>query len=192
MKHIGIDVDSVLADSIPFLDDYHNKTYNSNITFKQHTEYNLKRLWNCTYDEVYDKCIAFYKSPYGMNIKPMKGAKKGINYLKNKYKLSVITSRSFEVEEISHTWLNKHFPNKFERIIHTNGVAKAGEPKKHKFEVCLEYGIELMVEDCLEFAIELSDKNIKTILLDMPWNQTQSLPKNITRIKSWKEIRELI
>jgi len=57
-----------------------------------------------------------------------------------------------------------------------------------KSDLCLKLGVEVLVDDCLEFAEECADKGIKVLLLDSPWNQTDSLPKNVKRMKNWDEI----
>jgi len=50
----------------------------------------------------------------------------------------------------------------------------------------------VIIEDALEFALDCASNNIRVILMNMPWNQTKTLPKNVTRIYNWKEIKEYL
>jgi len=48
-----------------------------------------------------------------------------------------------------------------------------------------------MIEDSPEQAKDCASNGIDVLLLDRPWNQI-ALPENITRVRSWKEITEII
>jgi uncharacterized HAD superfamily protein len=48
--------------------------------------------------------------------------------------------------------------------------------------------ITIMIDDNLPTVIECAEKGIKALLLDHPWNQTESLPTDVTRVFSWDEI----
>lgn len=186
---IGVDMDSVLADIIPLLDLFHNENYKTSISNESHTDYNLSTIWNCSGEEVIRRIYEFYQSTYFDKILPIKGAKKNIDMLSRKHTLILITSRPFHIEEKSRSWLNTHFHGAFTKIIHTNQVSQKHESKKRKSEICLEEGIDVMVEDHLDYALDCAQAGIKVLLLPMPWNVNNKLEhSNITRVADWSEI----
>ncbi|MCL4374935.1 hypothetical protein M1523_03690 [Patescibacteria group bacterium] len=187
--HIGVDLDAVLADLITPLIQYHNRVYQTNHRLSDHTVYDLSVLWGCSGQETLKRLHDFYVSPDFLAVKPLPGAKTGIAYLSSKHKLSLITSRPHSISALTNAWISQHFPNRFSAIHHTNWVAKnPREPRQKKSAVGQALGIDAMIEDALEFALDLSTANIRVFLMDMPWNQTNRLPKNIVRIRHWKEI----
>lgn len=187
--HIGVDLDSVLADIMTPLFGYHNRVYKTNHRINQSRDYNLSILWNCSAKETLKRIHDFYDSTDFLTSKPIPGAKQGIKYLSKKYRLSVVTSRPHSISTITKNWIDTYFPKLFQTIHATNWVAKnQNEPRQKKSEVCQRLGIDLIIEDALEFALDCAANNIRVILMNMPWNQTKTLPKNITRIYHWKEI----
>lgn len=46
-----------------------------------------------------------------------------------------------------------------------------------------------MIEDNLDFALELAENNIKSYVLEQPWNKHRTERNdNIKRIKGWQDI----
>lgn len=187
---IGIDMDSVIADLMTPLIEFHNIHYKTSFTLQHHTTYDLREVWSCDYKETLERVSKFYDSEYFTNVIPMPGSIKGIQYLCQNHELLIITSRPTILEQKTEAWIQKHFPDTFSHIVLTNQYSKENTPSKTKAEVGKELGIELMIEDGLEFALNCSEAGIKVFLLDMPWNQVKSLPKNITRVHSWEQLVE--
>jgi len=185
---IGVDLDSVVADIMSPLIEFHNKNYKTNIKFADHTTFSIEKVWKCTEEEAIDRIIEFNNSPFMNKIKPMPGAIKGIKHLSGFHELHVITSRSDTTEKITDLWIKKHFPNIFKSINHTNQSGKKENNRVKKSEVAKKLGINLFIEDHLEYALDCASLDIEVLLMNMPWNQTRKLPKNITRVYSWKEI----
>lgn len=191
--HIGVDLDSVLADLMTPILGYHNRVYKTNHHIDQHRVYSLSILWNCSNEETLKRIHDFYASSDFLTTKPIPGAKKGIKYLSGKHQLSIITSRPHSISNLTKNWVDKHFPKRFQTIHETNWVAKnQAEPRQKKSDVCKHLGIEVIIEDALEFAFDCASNNIRVILMNMPWNQTKVLPKNITRMYNWKEVTNLL
>jgi len=78
-------------------------------------------------------------------------------------------------------------------VYFTNHYSKKelNETKK-KSNICIELGVELLIEDSLDYAFECSSEKIKVLLLDKPWNKADKLPAGVTRVHSWREIIEKI
>ncbi len=187
--HIGVDLDSVLAEIIPAMDRFHNETYHTKIKLADHKSFNLSEVWGGTSDDAYNKLLRFQQSAYFDIIKPVKGARRGIAGLNKKHTLSVITARPYLLEKKTIAWLDKYFPKKFKHIYHTNQAARSNEPFVKKSEIGKKLGIEMMIEDNLDFAIDIVSIGVPVFLFDQPWNRVKKLPKGITRVYSWREIR---
>ena len=63
---------------------------------------------------------------------------------------------------------------------------------KTKEEICLELNVNFLIEDNMDHALDASERGIKVLLIDSPWNKSKSLNKNITRVNSWKKILTII
>lgn len=190
--HIGVDIDSVIAEIVHPLFQFHNDVYYTRVKKHQHTRYDLSPTWQVSQEEVLKRVYEFYASPYFDLVKPVKGAKKGIQYLSKRHKLSAITSRPYHIEQKTIRWLDMHFPKQFSAIRHTNWFSSPNAPKKKKSEICLEIEIELLIDDHLDFAYDVASIGIPVLLFNQPWNQTNTLPKGIRRVHSWKEIIKLL
>lgn len=190
--YIGVDIDSVIAETVPHLLRFFNKIYGTNFNKRKHTSYYFASLFNISLEEVLNELHAFYDSRNFNLVKPVRGSQKGIEYLSKKHQLSAITSRPSHIEKKTLQWLDTYFPKQFLTVHHTNQVSHANEPKKKKSEICQELGIELLIDDHLDFAIDVASVGIPVLLFNQPWNQTNKLPKGIQRVRSWKEIREML
>lgn len=187
-KTIALDLDDVLANTSEYLDKYYNKRFGTNIMLQDHRSYILNNVWDCTHQEAIDIVYDFFKSDFARDITPFPGSQYAVDELLKKYDLIVLTSRVFEFRDLTTTWVNKYFSNKFKEIVITNKMANNKLPSREKYEICLEKGIETMVEDNLHYALQNSNHQIKTFLIDRPWNQDGQLPDPVKRVYSWNEI----
>ena len=109
--------------------------------------------------------------------------------IKKGYELHLVTSRPGAIEKDTKTWIENHFPGKFKNLHHAynSHIHKPGS-KKLKWEICKEIGAEILIDDFLTNALSCAENGISVFLMDNPWNQTEDLPANVIRVKSWKEI----
>ena len=71
------------------------------------------------------------------------------------------------------------------------GFPEVMEKPLTKAEVCKEIGAVALIDDSLKHLLQCSEVGIEGILFgDYPWNQTDSLPENITRCTNWLEVLE--
>ena len=78
--------------------------------------------------------------------------------------------------------LDNHFI-KYDKIVLTNVYSH-----KEKAIQCLENNIDIMIDDSVGICRCCIENNIKTFLMDTPYNRSADIP----RVKSWKEIYETI
>ena len=190
---IGIDLDEVLADFMVTFLDHYNVKFKTTLTKEQFSYFDLTKNIQASKEELFVIFEEFYLTDHFENLPPVTDAISSIDKLSKKHELYVITARTPNITEHTLKWVNKHFPNKFKYVHFAHNPYFGKKKTKSKAEFGTDLGIDLLIEDNLDFATEAAKENIKVFLFDAPWNKSKSLPKNIKRVKSWKEIlRELI
>lgn len=189
---IGIDMDSVLAEIMQPMVDFHNERYHTHLTLADHTDYDLSKVWKCDPAEVLPRIYEYYESSFFDGVLPVTGADKGIAYLAAKYDLYLITSRPHLVEDKTNRWIGRYFPGKFRKLLHTNQVSHAHEKRKKKSEVCREEGIGVMIDDAIDYAVDCAQAGIQVYLFSANWNRKYPAHKNIRKVGGWDEIISLL
>ena len=185
---IGVDIDNVLAN----FDDYlleeflkHDKTLrNKGIINKD--VYITRGMFDWTKEEL----NSFYKENIeriAMNLKVMEGAKKYIDKLKEDgNKIFIITGRNngdySNPFRMTKKWLKKNKIN-YDKLIFTNAYEDNSKTK-----ACLKYNVDIMIEDSARICYDLVANNIKTLIMDTPYNKNSK----INRVHNWKEIYNYI
>ena len=187
---IGVDLDDVLAESFSSMDDFHNEKYGTSLKKEDHFTFDLTKVWKATKEECRKRMTEFNHSKHNENIKPIIAAQKGLQILTKKHRVVVITSRMESFRHKTEEWLQKHYGDHNLDVHHANHYYGLNEHKKS--HICQKLGVDVLIDDCLEYAEECGDENISVLLLDNPWNQTENLPKNVTRVKDWEDILEKI
>ena len=188
---IAIDIDEVLGQFMKALIEFHNNKYKTSLKLEDFFSYKFWEVWGGTKEEAIQKVYDFHKTNYFKNIIPVKDSQESVKKLKENNELFVITSRQNDVIEETKKWIEKYFSNTFSNIYFTNHFSQNGDSTTKK-EICGSLDIDILIEDSLEYNLECIKQNRKIFLLDYPWNKIDSLPKEITRVYSWKEIIEKI
>ncbi len=189
---IGVDMDSVLAEIMQPMVEFHNARYHTDLTFHDHTDYNLSKVWKCDPTDVLFRIFEYYESPYFDKVQPIEGAVEGIGRLSVSHDLYLITSRPHRIEHKTNAWLKKHFPDKFKKVLHTNQVSHSHEVRKTKSQVCKEEGISLMIDDAPDYAIDCAQAGIQVFLFPALWNKSVPEHKFIRPVAGWSEIVTLV
>lgn len=186
---IAIDIDEVLCDSITPILDFYNTNYNGNLSMQDLSRFVYLGFLGNTKEEAGKKLLHYNSTDGHLKSNPIDGAKEAVDILSKKHELKIITSRPYYIKDETVTWLNQHFPNKFNEIIFNNtdnrNSHKPGNGRQ-KSEILNEIGAEVLIEDMLNYAIDCPN-HIKVFLIDKPWNQGDT-PKNVARVNSWSEI----
>ena len=192
---MAVDIDEVLADFVNTFLTYHNSLYGSSLRKDQVNSYEFWELWDITKEEAIRRVYEFYKTPQFLNLPTIPGAKEGARSLARKHRLVVITSRPYDIYKDTNSWLEKNFSRCFSGRYFTNQWAKADSKynnHRKKSDICKKLHVDTIIEDSLECALDCASFVKNVILLDCPWNQCKSLPTNVKRVNSWKEITEEI
>jgi 5'(3')-deoxyribonucleotidase len=189
---IGIDLDDVLADTMPVLVAYHNDMYGTTLTKDDVWSYRLWDVVGVSQEETLKRIYAFERSAKLMDIAPMPGAKRAIDSLRGKHELSIITARDSEFADITKHWMTRYFPDVFSEIHFANHHSPTATPRS-KGDICREIGASVMIDD--SFNNVLSCHNVcddGVLLFDAPWNINEQLLDGMHRVSSWHDIVERI
>lgn len=189
-KRVGLDFDDVLIDFVGGLIVFHNENYATSYSKDDVTGWELSKLLECSPEEAHRRMREYIHSSHHAKVSPIIGAVDAVKRLREKCDLFIVTARDESTSNQTFTLVDEHFPESFESIhfLHKDDKNVRGT----KGEVCAELAIDIFVEDSLTNAQHTSDAGIKTLLFDAPWNQTEKLPKNVTRVFSWNEIQKEI
>ena len=102
--------------------------------------------------------------------------------------LVLVTSRPLAFEPVTRRWLGRHgIAECFAAVVHRDG------PRGPIFkpEVARERALELFVEDELPVAVALAAAGVRVLLMDHPWNRGPR-PEGLIPVTSWAEALEQI
>lgn len=185
---IGIDCDEVLVPTISYHCKFLNNKYDINLSPKQFTDYDFWHHYNATRDQAIKDFMEFSKSNLFKGMKPFPYALAALQVLKNYDSLEVVSSRQAELTIPTTNFVVINFPNCFSRINIGNNFANSGKTKS-KLEICIERGINLIIEDDPKHIVEIAE-HIPVIMFDKPWNQQVQETQNIIRAYNWQDILE--
>ena len=188
---IGVDFDDVIIDWNTALVAHYNSIHGTSHKREDILSYDLEKLWGGSKERAVRTVFDFYGSDQHAHIEPMPEALECISRL-GSYELVVITSRPESARATTEAWLRKNIPGLHERIYFTNQYHGKESEKRDKASICKELGVDIFIDDAIHNAENIITAGIPVLLLDSPWNQTDTLPPLITRVFSWQEIVEKI
>jgi uncharacterized HAD superfamily protein len=188
---IGIDFDDVLAQTLSALVLYHNNEYGTKIERNSHSCFDLPNVWGVSKEECLDRLFKFYRSQYHKEMLPLEGVAKALSDLSKKHELTIITARPKEVIKETEDWLKKYLPN-HKMPIHLSYFYLLDRAMESKGELCYKLGVDLFIDDSMTNIKDIASRNIPCLLLSMPWNKVDDLPKNVRRVNNWDEIVKYI
>ncbi len=188
-KVIAVDADEILAAFIDHFLIYHNEKYQTKVEKEKIYSFKLDPIFKLTEVEFLRRMDEYYESGEVLNILPVEGSIEGINNLLEKgYRLEIVTARPPFFKELTIEWVSKHFPKKFEQIHFAFNPYNSNSMKITKSQICKQIGAKVLIDDNIVNAQDCAENGITVYLMDAPWNQTEDLPENIIRVKSWMEI----
>lgn len=190
---IAVDIDGVLADMMPVLNDFYNRKFGTSFNVGDYKYHDLEKTWGGTKENAVEIVDEFFQSPNFSGISPIERSQESVLRLSKKHELFLVTSRPKSIRHRTLEFLQKHFPKGIKRVIHT-GQYVSSASSINKFDICTHEKSDVLIEDCLEIAIDCANRGLKTFLLDSPLNRLngqylkEDIPKNLVRVKSWMEI----
>lgn len=81
--------------------------------------------------------------------------------------------------------IRKQFSDVFQSVVFTS----MRDGKRSKVDVCRELCVSILIEDHLGHALPVAKAGIEVLLFgDYSWNQADSLPVNVHRVKDWAAV----
>ena len=182
--HIGIDIDNVLSNfSDVLLNEY--KKHDNAINGKGivHQGLYIRDMFN--WDKEYEK--NFYKENieyFASLFEPIEECSKYVKLLKEEGNTIYIISGRDNGEysnpyKMTIDWLKKY------DIVYDKLFLVDAYNSHSKTEICLEYNIDVMIDDSKRICKDIKDNGIRALLMDTPYNRDTN---EFERVNSWKEI----
>lgn len=191
---IAVDVDDVLLDSAWHIINYYNETHGTDIQLQDMYSRDTT-VWGVSDIDIAIRRVDVYlTSEAYTNLAPMPEAVRAISRLSSAHELHVVTGRGDFIAEPTRQWLRRHFADAFQTVEFTNFIRPSdGQVKSRpKADVCSQIGADMLIDDHLHHAQAVAAAGMGVILLDRPWNQSETLPTGVTRVGSWPEIEALL
>ncbi len=186
---IGIDVDDVLAESLPGYLEAFQRRFGHHVRieeaaweiFRRYPEISATQMWGF-FSELEASDFLGTRPIYPEAVAAVK------TLSESGHRLFVVTGRLSQHREHTRQLLERagllHF---FEKLVHRDGEAVAD----YKPRIVRELRLDLLIEDELHVALAAAEVPIPILLFDRPWNQG-SLPPGITRVADWEHALRLI
>lgn len=189
---IAVDLDDVLAASIPAFVEFSNKKWGTKLTVEDYQE-NWMGMWGIDKATLIQRSDII-RSELWKSLEHSEEALPVLNGLARDYKLVITTSRRREMEKPTKDWINEYFHGIFEEIHHAGIFDKLrGEEaaKQTKAELYKQIGADYIIDDHPKHCLGADTAGIKAILFgDYPWNRNAKLPAGVIRLRTWGEVGE--
>lgn len=190
-KIIAIDIDDVLSANAEGFIAYSNQHYGTNLKVEDYQEH-WQELWDVDHQETERRARHFHTSGTALKYRRIDAAKLVLTDLAKEYRLIVTTSRRKEMIPDTIAWLDEYFSGIFEDV-RFSGVWDTIDENSHlatKVDLCQEIGANFLIDDQLKHCVAAAQAGIEALLFgDYPWNQIDKLPKGVTRVADWQEVK---
>ena len=180
---IGIDIDNVISNfNESLLNEYilHDKKLRNTGIIN-----NNAYIRNGMFDWTVEEEKTFYNENIERIVKKLdviEGAKEYIDKLHDDgHLIYIITGRDNgdykDSYNMTNTWLKEH------NIYYDDLILTDAYDKHAKTLKCIEYDIDIMIDDSVRICTDCIDNGITTILMETPYNKGVDIP----RVKNWEE-----
>ena len=189
--NIGLDLDNVISNfNDVLLEEYlkHDKEINNSGIVNKNV-YITRGMFDWTEEEQ----KSFYLSNIeriAKSLKVKEGVREYIDKLREEgHAIYIITGRDngeySEPYNMTRKWLDDNLV-KYDKLILTDAYKNDIHGKTEK---CIENNIDIMVDDSVNICRDIKNTNVKTLIMDTPYNREC---KDIERVKDFKELYEYI
>ncbi|MDD4238249.1 MAG: hypothetical protein PHT62_06810 [Desulfotomaculaceae bacterium] len=178
---IGVDIDGVLADSLPLWVKELNNYFKKNMSLQEIQLQDISRTYGITGEELldflHDRGRFLMTSPL-----PLDGASYYLNQIKKSHDVFIVSARHERFGGETRDWLHKN-------SLPYDEILLLGSHDKR--EACLTNDLNVLIEDTLKISVEVSAAGVPVLLMDAPYNQGV-LPGLVYRTHSWQDIYRTI
>lgn len=180
---IAVDIDEVLCGFFEGYFNFHRDVYPDLTASKLEGEY-VWDVFDISKEEALRLCDVFNSPKEFEDLMIIDGSLKGLNVLRRSHEIIFITSRPESLRDKTISFLEGKFFVEKPALFFSGDISGK---LKLKGEICLEEGVDLIIEDSPNNSLMCAEKGIKVLLLDKPWNQNCE-HKNLIRCEDWKDI----
>lgn len=182
---IGIDIDDVLADSLPYFVRAFSRRFGLEVDLADAAWQISERFPQIPHREAHDFFSELIEAGFFSSRPLLPGAKDAVERLaEDGHRLYIITGRAPKDEAVTRNWLTHvGLLSRFEAVVHRARESVG----RHKSGAACELQLDLFIEDELVVASAVAETAIPVLLFDRPWNRG-SLPRNVQRVRSWTEV----
>jgi uncharacterized HAD superfamily protein len=187
---VAIDIDDVLVPHYQDLIDWYNEKYGTQLTMASNG--NLDPTpWGTDVAEIAIKRVhGYFETETFRNEQPFPAAISAVKQLSEYRELVAITARDNMLKTFTEDWVSQYFGDTISTVRFTAKYSLEAKAES-KTDVCLELGVQYLIDDSLSTAIKLSRAGVKVVLFgDYPWNQAEEVPANVTRCRNWAAVTE--
>ena len=182
---IGVDIDEVVVEFVRGYLDFYNGIHGTNFKFDDAYSCKFEEFLN-TSREIATKVMEdFFETESFENLDLVDGIRELLLEISKNHQVVFITARHLKAKEKTRIFLEKHFPDFSLMVLHSGDYF---EGNKTKAEICVEQGIDFLIEDNQDYALSCADKGVKVFLLEKPWNRNHEKHPNIIKINHLKEV----
>lgn len=187
---IAVDIDEVLMPHFIDLITWYNKEYGTSLTLEDNHPTEPDNWGTSDINVAIKRVHGFFDTPEFLNSQPYEEAITSLRILSKNYRLVVVTARDTIIEKVTRDWLNKHFKD---LISDAHFAARYSLEGKAQTKTAIASTIKAgyLIDDALDHCEDAAKSGMRALLYgDYPWNQTNKLPKGVTRVKNWQEVLE--
>lgn len=188
---IAIDFDDVIIDTTPYMQELYNKKYGTKMELKDNFSGSLEAHGAPDIATIISRVEEMLNMDEMRTISPTKDTISIIKRLAEHNRLYVVTGRSPLLEATTTNFIDEFFPDVFQSIVFASYLREG--KSRTKSLICKKLGVDLLIEDHLGHALEAAEGGTEVFLFgNYPWNQSEYLPDNITRVKDWSEVSSIL
>lgn len=182
---IGIDIDDVLADSLPEFVGAFNRRFGLQVSVTEAGWEIFRRHPEISPEEIQIFFAELSEADFFGSRPLLPGAREGVECLHNEgHRLFIITGRLHQDRHVTDRWLMQTgLSSFFQEIVCRDGT----QAPLHKRLAAERLRLDVLLEDEYEVALAAAEFPVRVLLFDRPWNQGP-LPSRILRIRSWPEV----
>jgi len=186
---IGIDVDDVLAESLPGYIERFRRRFGHVVKveeaaweiFRRYPEISSTQMWGF-FDELEASDFLGTRPVYPEAVEAVR------RLAADGHRLFVVTGRLTQHRDHTRRLLQKAgVLELFEELVHRDGETAA----EYKPRIVRELRLDVLIEDELHVALAAAEVPIPVLLFDRPWNQAD-LPRGISRVSDWAQVLHLV
>lgn len=181
---IGIDIDDVLADSLPAYLAAFNRRFGLQVPVTE-AAWEIFQLYpEISAGEIGSFFAELYRADFLGSRPLLPGAREGVEQLHRAgHRLFVVTGRLRQDRDVTERWIGRMgLASFFDEIVDRDGM----DAPLHKRRAAERLHLDVLLEDEYEIALAAAALPMRVLLFDQPWNR-RPLPDCIRRISCWPD-----